>query len=148
MPEYYGIALEASDRLIDILSQLEVYLWMYFKADLQTQCLFAWKSKEISQDLRKIIVDLHKSGSSLAAISKRLKVLRSSIQTIVHVLPSDVWKFLPRMNQTCGGLQFFSEVLADFFWFSHDVKQRGTEFEGRPWNTSTGTPPIDSNDVN
>ena len=21
----------------------------------------------------------------------------------------------PRMNQTCGGLQFFSEVLADFF---------------------------------
>ena len=43
---------------------------------------------------------------------------------------------------------FFSEVLADFFWFSHDVKQRGTEFEGRPWNTSTGTPPIDSNHVN
>ena len=40
-----------------------------------------------------------------------------------------------------------SEVLADFFWFSHDVKQRGTEFEGRPWNTSTGTPPINSNDV-
>ena len=26
----------------------------------------------------------------------------------------------------------FSEVLADFFRFSHDVKQRGTEFEGRP----------------
>ena len=42
----------------------------------------------------------------------------------------------------------FSEGLSDFFWFSHDVKQRGTEFERRPWNTSTGTPPIDSNDVN
>ena len=39
----------------------------------------------------------------------------------------------------------FSEVLADFFGFSHDVKQRGTEFEVRPGNTSTGTPPIDSN---
>ena len=26
----------------------------------------------------------------------------------------------------------FSEFLADFFRFSHDVKQRGTEFEGRP----------------
>ena len=25
-----------------------------------------------------------------------------------------------------------SEVLADFFRFSHDVKERGTEFEGRP----------------
>ena len=42
------------------------------------------KSKEISQDLRKIIVDLHKSSSSLGAISKHLKVLRSSVQTIVH----------------------------------------------------------------
>jgi hypothetical protein len=36
----------------------------------------------------------------------------------------------------------------DFFRFSHDVMQRGTEFEGRPWNTSTGKPPIDSYDVN
>nr|2M8E_A Chain A, SLEEPING BEAUTY TRANSPOSASE [synthetic construct] len=42
------------------------------------------KSKEISQDLRKKIVDLHKSGSSLGAISKRLKVPRSSVQTIVR----------------------------------------------------------------
>uniref|UniRef100_A0A674C7G8 Paired domain-containing protein n=1 Tax=Salmo trutta TaxID=8032 RepID=A0A674C7G8_SALTR len=41
------------------------------------------KSKEISQDLRKQIVDLHKSGSSLGAISKCLKVPRSSVQTIV-----------------------------------------------------------------
>uniref|UniRef100_A0AAZ3PPE5 Sleeping Beauty transposase HTH domain-containing protein n=1 Tax=Oncorhynchus tshawytscha TaxID=74940 RepID=A0AAZ3PPE5_ONCTS len=42
------------------------------------------KSKEISQDLGKNIVDLHKSGSSLEAISKRLnKVPRSSVQTIV-----------------------------------------------------------------
>ena len=41
------------------------------------------KSKEISQDLRKKIVDLHKSGSSLGAISKCLKVPRSSVQTIV-----------------------------------------------------------------
>ena len=30
------------------------------------------KSKEISPDLRKQIVDLHQSGSSLGAISKRL----------------------------------------------------------------------------
>ncbi|XP_051539040.1 junctophilin-1-like isoform X2 [Myxocyprinus asiaticus] len=29
--------------------------------------------------------------------------------------PSGIWKLLPRMNQTCGGPQFFSEVLADFF---------------------------------
>ncbi|CDQ78371.1 unnamed protein product [Oncorhynchus mykiss] len=39
------------------------------------------KSKEISQDRRKKIVD-HKSGLSLGAISKRLKVPRSSVQTI------------------------------------------------------------------
>jgi hypothetical protein len=42
---------------------------------------------------------------------------------------------------------FISEVLADLFSVPHDVKQWGTEF-GRPWNTSTGTPLIDSNDVN
>uniref|UniRef100_A0A674DUC8 Uncharacterized protein n=1 Tax=Salmo trutta TaxID=8032 RepID=A0A674DUC8_SALTR len=42
------------------------------------------KSKEISQDLRKTIVDLHKSVSSLGAISKRLKVQCSSVQTIVR----------------------------------------------------------------
>ena len=42
------------------------------------------KSKEISQDLRKKSVDLHKSGSSLGAISKHLKVPRSSVQTIVR----------------------------------------------------------------
>ena len=40
--------------------------------------------KEISQDLRKKIVDLHKSGSPLGAISKRLKVPRSSVQIIVR----------------------------------------------------------------
>ena len=48
------------------------------------------KSKEISQDLRKKIVDLHKSTipegtmSSLRAIVKFLKVPRSSVQTIVR----------------------------------------------------------------
>jgi hypothetical protein len=69
------------------------------------------------------------------------------LHTIVvqmNVVPSGICKLLPRMTQTCGGLQF----LSDFFSFSYDVKQRGTEFEGRPWNTSTGIPPIDSNDVN
>uniref|UniRef100_A0A8C8G6F2 Sleeping Beauty transposase HTH domain-containing protein n=1 Tax=Oncorhynchus tshawytscha TaxID=74940 RepID=A0A8C8G6F2_ONCTS len=41
------------------------------------------KSKDFSQDLRKKVVDLHKSGSSLGAIYTRLKVPCSSIQTIV-----------------------------------------------------------------
>src|SRR5690606_18508019 len=39
--------------------------------------------KSISQTLRNTIVDLHKSGSSLGAISKCLKVPRSTVQTIV-----------------------------------------------------------------
>ena len=42
------------------------------------------KSKDISQDLRKKNVDLYKSGSSLGAISKCLKVPHSSVQTIVR----------------------------------------------------------------
>ena len=33
----------------------------------------------------------------------------------MNVAPSGVLKLLPRMNQTCGGIQFFSEILADFF---------------------------------
>ena len=46
-----------------------------------------------------------------------------------------------QMNMVPSGVyNLFSEVLADFFCFSHDVKQRGMEFEARP--------PIDSNDVN
>ena len=36
----------------------------------------------------------------------------------MNVVLAGVWKLLPRMNQTCGGLQ---EVLADFFGFSNAV---------------------------
>ena len=81
------MALEASDRLIDIIS----VNWRCtcgcisrptFK--LSTSLLdIMGKSKEIIQDLRKNIVD-HKFGSSLGAISKCLKVPRSSVQTIVR----------------------------------------------------------------
>ncbi|KAJ8005904.1 hypothetical protein DPEC_G00122740 [Dallia pectoralis] len=42
------------------------------------------KSKEISLDLRKKMVDLHKSGMSLGAISEQLQIPRSSVQTVVH----------------------------------------------------------------
>lgn len=60
---------------------------MYFKAYLQTQCLFAWHHGKIKRNQprpQKKIVDLHKSGSSLGAISKCLKLPRSSVQTIVR----------------------------------------------------------------
>ena len=69
------------------LSQLEVYLWMASRPTFKLSASLLdimGKSKEISQDLKKIIVDLHKSGSSLGAISKRLKVPHSSVQTIVR----------------------------------------------------------------
>ena len=35
----------------------------------------------------------------------------------MNVVTSGIWKLFPRMNQTCGGQQFFSKVLADFFEF-------------------------------
>ena len=80
------MALEASDW--HHLSQLEVYLLMYFKAYLQTQCLFAWHHGKIKRNQprhqKKRIVDLLNSGSSLGAISKSLKVPRSSVQTMVR----------------------------------------------------------------
>ena len=81
------MALEASDRLLDII-------WVNWRCTsgcisrptfkLSASLLdIMGKSKDISQDLRKTIVD-HKSGSSLGAISKHLKVPRSSVQTIVR----------------------------------------------------------------
>lgn len=41
------------------------------------------KSKEINQEIRKRIVDLHKSVLSLDAISRCLQMWRSSVQTII-----------------------------------------------------------------
>ena len=81
------MALEASDRLIDIIW----VNWMCtcgcisrstFKLSASLLDIMG-KSKEISQDFRKEIVD-HKSGSSLGAISKHLDIPRSSVQTIVR----------------------------------------------------------------
>ncbi|XP_051544587.1 ataxin-7-like protein 1 isoform X2 [Myxocyprinus asiaticus] len=70
---------------------------------------------------------LRKSSSSL--LSSAAETPHSTLSRQMNVVPSGVWKLLPRMNKTCGGPPVFSEVLADFFRFSHDVKQRGTEFE-------------------
>ena len=111
----------------------------------------------ILQNLHKVLcccsgIDLHSMGVSF--LCGMTAAWSHGVYTCIllfvqmNVLPSGVWKLLPRMNQTVKVYNFFSEVLADFFWFSHYVKQRGTEFEGRPWNTSPFTPPIDSNDVN
>jgi hypothetical protein len=40
--------------------------------------------------------------------------LLSGLSGYVDTGPSGVWKLLPRTNQTCGGLQFFSWGLG---WF-------------------------------
>jgi hypothetical protein len=37
------------------------------------------------------------------------------LRTIVCTDERGIWQLLPMMNQTCGGLHFFPEVLADFF---------------------------------
>jgi hypothetical protein len=60
---------------------------MYFKVNLQTQCLFALHHVKIKRNQprpQKKIVNLHKSGSSLGANVKFLKVPRLSEQTIVR----------------------------------------------------------------
>ena len=63
-------------------SQLEVYLWMYFKAYLQTQCLFAWHPGNIKRNQPR--PQKNKSSSSLGVISKHLKVPHWSVQTIAR----------------------------------------------------------------
>ena len=69
------MALQASDRLIDSLESIRGVPVDVFQGLPLLDIM--GKSKEISQDL-------HKSGSSLVAISKLLKVPRSSVQTIVR----------------------------------------------------------------
>jgi hypothetical protein len=80
------MALEASDRVIDIISgnwsTCGCISRPTFKLGASLLDIMG-KSKEISQHQKKM-VDLHKSGSSLGAISKCLKVPRSSVQTIVR----------------------------------------------------------------
>ena len=82
------MALEASDRLNYII-------WVNWRCTcgcisrptfkLTASLLdIMGKSKEISQVFRNKIVDLHKSGSSLGAISKGLKLPHSSVQTTVR----------------------------------------------------------------
>jgi hypothetical protein len=68
-----------------------------------------------------------------SSLGDRTRLLPERYDVYTHVLlflqmnlvPSGVWKLLPRMIQTCGGLQLFSED----FLLSQDVKKRGTEFE-------------------
>ena len=59
---------------------------MYYKAYLQTLCLFAWHHGKIKRNQprpQNFFADFHKSVSSVGAISKWLKVPRSSVQSIV-----------------------------------------------------------------
>ena len=78
------MALEASDRLIDIM-------WVNWRCicgciSRPTFKLSAWHNGRIkrNQPRPQKIVDLHKSGSTLGAVHKPLKVPRSSVQTIVR----------------------------------------------------------------
>ena len=74
-----AMSLEASDSLID-------YIWVSWRNTSNTAylCDIMGKWKVFSQDIKKRIVDLHKSGSSFGSISRCLKVPRSSVQTIMH----------------------------------------------------------------
>ena len=86
IPENDVMSLEPSDRLIDII-------WVNWRC---TCGCISRPTFKLSASLIDIIgkskinqprpqkSDLHKSGSSLGAISKRLKVPRSSVQTIVR----------------------------------------------------------------
>ena len=81
------MALEATDRLIDIIwvnwrCTCGCILRPPFKVSASLIDIMG-KSKEICKEIKRN-VDLHKSGSSLGEISKRLKVPHSSVQTIVR----------------------------------------------------------------
>ena len=80
------MALEASDRLNESIGGVPVDVFHGLPSNSVRLCLTSWgKSKEISQDLRRTIVDLHKSGSSLGAISKHLNP-RTTAKDLVKML--------------------------------------------------------------
>ena len=74
------MALEASDRLIDIIESIGGVPVDVFQGLPSNSVPLYLTSKGKSKE----IVDLHKSASTLGAISKRLKVPCSSVQTIVR----------------------------------------------------------------
>uniref|UniRef100_A0A8C9X159 Transposase Tc1-like domain-containing protein n=1 Tax=Sander lucioperca TaxID=283035 RepID=A0A8C9X159_SANLU len=84
------------------------------------------KSREINQDIRKRIVDLHKCGSSLGAISRCLKVPRSSVQTIIRKKHGNVqpsyrsgrrWILSPREEP-----KDLVKMLAETVLYHHELK--------------------------
>jgi hypothetical protein len=77
------MVLEAFDRLIDIIGGVHVDVFQSLPSNSVPLCLISWENQKKLAKTSKI-VDLHKSGSSLGAISKCLKVPRSSVQTTVR----------------------------------------------------------------
>uniref|UniRef100_A0A8C7TY10 Transposase Tc1-like domain-containing protein n=1 Tax=Oncorhynchus mykiss TaxID=8022 RepID=A0A8C7TY10_ONCMY len=65
------MALEASDRLINIIGGVPVDVFQGLPSNSVPLCLTSWK--KTAKSTAKTIVDLHKSGSSVGAISKSLK---------------------------------------------------------------------------
>ena len=142
---------------------VEVYLWWKWQASLiflsgRTCTIGGWLNTFLPhcflQHLHKVLcrcsgIDLHFLHQS-TFISRRQNMspywavwqLHGPMVFILvyYCLYRWTWYLLPFVNCSQGWTRLaevynsFSEVLADFFWFSHDVKQRGTVFEGRPWN--------------
>ena len=88
-------------------------------------CLTSWENqKKSAKTSEKMFVDLQKSGSSLGAISKHLKVPRSSVQTIVRVQinPSTTAKDLVKMLEETGTKVSISTVKRVLY--RHNLKGR------------------------
>ena len=80
------MALDASDGLtsFESIGGVPVDVFQGLPLNSVPLSLTSWENQKKSTNIsEKNIVDLHKSGSSLGAISKRLKVPHSSVQTIV-----------------------------------------------------------------
>ena len=70
--------------MIDIIGGVPVDVFQGLPSNSVPLYLTSWENlKKSAKTAEKKIVDLHKSGSSLGAFSKCLKVPRSSVQTIV-----------------------------------------------------------------
>jgi hypothetical protein len=87
IPENDVMALEASDRLFESFESIvgvPVDVFQGLPSNSVPLCFISWEYQIKSAKTSERNLHLHKSGSSLGAISKHLKVPRSSVQTIVR----------------------------------------------------------------
>ncbi|KAM9443084.1 uncharacterized protein ACWYII_014796 isoform 3-T3 [Salvelinus alpinus] len=81
----------------------------YSRRGWRRRAEFVWRwrlSSKMYRDSEQVVIEDRMEKEALHRQLEKEHMERDAA-TKMNVVPSGVWKLLPRMNQTCGGLQFF-----------------------------------------